>query len=146
MQRIHFSLPDAQLSVLRTDDGGFVEASLQGLQGRLATVLSDVLPYLTIPQFRLISRSSSSPTIIRGRAGSGKTSVGLYRLARAGQEAAARNAAATAPGIEPAASRLLVLTFNRALKTYVDLSTEEADLEDIFLQLTRAPEPARGAA
>jgi ABC-2 type transport system ATP-binding protein len=28
----------------------------------------------------------------------------------------------------------------------VDLSTEEADLEDIFLQLTRAPEPARGAA
>jgi ABC-2 type transport system ATP-binding protein len=28
----------------------------------------------------------------------------------------------------------------------VDLSTEEADLEDIFLQLTRSPEPARGAA
>ena len=128
LHRFDFWLPDAQLSVLRTDDGGFVEASLQGLQGRLATVLSDVLPYLTIPQFRLISRSSSSPTIIRGRAGSGKTSVGLYRLARAGQEAAARNAKTTAPGIEPPASRLLVLTFNRALKTYVDLSTEEMGL------------------
>jgi DNA helicase-2/ATP-dependent DNA helicase PcrA len=123
-----FHLPDAHIKVVRRDDGTFIESSLIGLHGRLATVLSDVLPYLTVPQFRLISRSSDSPTIIRGRAGSGKTSVGLYRLARAGHEAAVRNAASTAPGIEPAAPRLLVLTFNKALKTYVDLSTEEMGL------------------
>ena len=126
LHRFKFKLPDQSLVVVRTE-GGFIEESLASVRGALNKALVDILPNLTVQQFRLINASGPTPTIIRGRAGSGKTSVGLYRLVRAGL---ARISGA-GEDAQPASDRLLALTFNKSLQSFVETSTEQMGLGHI---------------
>ncbi len=75
--------------------------------------LPDVLSLLTPQQYRLITASRSNPVIIQGSAGSGKTTVALYRvswLTFAGDDA-------TEAPVDP--SKVLIVMFNRALASFV---------------------------
>jgi DNA helicase-2/ATP-dependent DNA helicase PcrA len=98
---------------LTADDEGF--ASTEGAR-RLPTHvdgLPDVLALLTPAQYRLITASRDRPVIIQGRAGSGKTTVALYRVAwltYADEDAAA---APVDPG------KVLIVMFNKALSRFV---------------------------
>jgi DNA helicase IV len=75
--------------------------------------LPDVLSLLTPTQYRLITASRQQPVIIQGRAGSGKTTVALYRVAWL---TFADEQATEAP-IDPA--KVLIVMFNKALSTFV---------------------------
>jgi DNA helicase-2/ATP-dependent DNA helicase PcrA len=76
-------------------------------------ILGDLRAWLTPEQYRLISQGRSQPLILRGRAGSGKTSVALHRVAWLAQADETRST----PPIDP--SRVLIVMFNKALSTYV---------------------------
>jgi DNA helicase IV len=78
-----------------------------------AAGLPDVLALLTPVQYRLITASRHNPVIIQGRAGSGKTTVALYRVAwlTFADEQAAE------PPVDPA--KVLIVMFNKALSTFV---------------------------
>lgn len=75
--------------------------------------LGDLRALLTPAQYRLIASSRSQPLIVRGRAGSGKTSIALHRVAwlAYGGESGERAA------VDPA--RVLIVMFNRALADFV---------------------------
>lgn len=84
--------------------------------------LPDIRALLTPEQYRLITSDRRRPLIIQGRAGSGKTTVALYRLAYL-----------TAPEAEPSGAaldpkRVLIVMFNRALQTFVARSLEDVEL------------------
>lgn len=75
--------------------------------------LPDVLALLTPTQYRLITASRTKPVIIQGRAGSGKTTVALYRVAWLTYA----DEGATEPPVDP--SNVLIVMFNRALSSFV---------------------------
>jgi DNA helicase-2/ATP-dependent DNA helicase PcrA len=70
--------------------------------------LPDIAGLIDPEQFELITRPTSGPVVIRGTAGSGKTTVALHRIAYLAYE----NPAIDSP-------RTLVLVFSRALRDYV---------------------------
>lgn len=75
--------------------------------------LLDITP--TDEQLKIVSRNRPGIEIIRGAAGSGKTTTALLRLSSLAGMAAARKARENLPG--PA--QILVLTFNRTLSGYI---------------------------
>ncbi len=84
--------------------------------------LPDVRALLTPEQYRLIASDRERPLIIQGRAGSGKTTVALYRVAYL----AAPEAAATGAPLDP--HRVLIVMFNRALQQFVERSLADVEL------------------
>lgn len=94
--------------------------------------LPDVLSLLTPEQYRLITSDRYSPVIIQGRAGSGKTTVALYRvswLTFADEEAAV-------PPIDPA--KVLIVMFNKALSSFVRKGLAALHLQDVQLDTFHA--------
>ncbi len=88
-------------------------------------VLSSVTP--TPEQLRIISRTLVGVEVIRGAAGSGKTTTAIFRLR--GLAALFANRRQSIQSQEPV--RALILTYNRTLRGYVDqLAAEQAALED----------------
>jgi DNA helicase-2/ATP-dependent DNA helicase PcrA len=90
--------------------------------------LPDVLALLTPEQYRLITASRGQPLIIQGRAGSGKTTVALYRVAWLTY---APEDGATVRPVEP--SKVLIVMFNKALSTFVAQSLRHLRLEGVRL-------------
>ena len=101
------------------------------LPGLLMRVLQDVTP--TPEQLVILTDSGPGFRLIRGAAGSGKTSAALLRLRQlcSARMARKRRLAATDP------IRVLVLTFNRTLSGYVEhLAREQVDASaDISLEV-----------
>jgi DNA helicase II / ATP-dependent DNA helicase PcrA len=126
---------------LRTAQGKFeLFAGELGFQSQLerarpptkADGLPDVLSLLTPEQYRLITSDRYSPVIIQGRAGSGKTTVALYRvswLTFADEEA-------TVPPIDPA--KVLVVMFNKALSGFVRGGLNALHLQGVQLDTFHA--------
>lgn len=71
--------------------------------------LPDIAALIDPAQFELISRADSGPVIIRGGAGSGKTTVALHRIAWLAYQAPHRFAP----------HKILVVVWGRALRDYV---------------------------
>ena len=121
---------------LRNDAGRFElvagDHGFRPLVGELrgptrADGLPDVLALLTPAQYRLIAASRDNPVIIQGRAGSGKTSVALYRVAWltfAGEDA-------TEAPVDP--SRVLIVMFNKALSSFVRKGLRALNLDAVHL-------------
>lgn len=78
--------------------------------------LPDILALITPEQYQLITASRHAPVILQGRAGSGKTTVALYRVSWL----ASPDAIPDAAPVDPA--RTLIVMFNRALRTYIEQS------------------------
>ncbi|HNS97352.1 MAG TPA: AAA family ATPase [Polyangiaceae bacterium] len=76
------------------------------------TGLPDILALLSREQYRVIAQHSDSPIILQGRAGSGKTSVALYRVAWMANPVMEGKVA-----VDP--SRVLIVMFNKALSLFV---------------------------
>ncbi len=89
--------------------------------------LGDLRAWLTAEQYALIAASRTRPLIIQGRAGSGKTSVAMHRVAWL---AFPPEDASYAP-VDP--SRVLVVMFNKALSTFVRSTLAPLGLEKVQL-------------
>ena len=90
--------------------------------------LSDVLALITPEQYRLITASRGQPLIVQGRAGSGKTTVALYRVAWLTY---APDDDTTIVPVDP--SKVLIVMFNKALSTFVAQSLRRLKLEGVRL-------------
>ncbi len=95
-------------------------STLQGLPGLAAL--------LTPEQYRLIAQTRTRPVIIQGRAGSGKTSVALHRVAWL-------TYASDDPSAPPpiARDRVLVVMFNKALSKFVSASLRDLGMEGVVV-------------
>src|SRR5262249_25237700 len=80
----------------------------EGTRQRADKHLPDIAGLIDPEQFRLITRPSSGFVVVRGTAGSGKTTVALHRIAYLAYEE---------PAID--SDRTLVLVFSSALRDYV---------------------------
>ena len=101
---------------------GFEHA--QGASASSEGGLGELRALLTETQHRLVVTSRQRPLIVRGRAGSGKTSVALHRVAQltyAGNDPGER-------AVDPAG--VLVVMFNRALKTFTENLMAPLGLQD----------------
>ena len=106
-------------------------------------ILGDLRAWLTPAQYRLISQGRTRPLILRGRAGSGKTSVALHRVAFLAQPDEARGASPVDP------SRVLIVMFNKALASFVQgllapLGLERAQLHTFHAWALAAAKRAYG--
>lgn len=89
--------------------------------------LLDIRGLLTSEQYRQISTAHRQPLIIQGKAGSGKTTVGLYRLSFL----AYTNKEEGIVGIDP--RKLLIITYNIALNNYVKSLLSDIGLDEAAL-------------
>ncbi len=113
--------------VLVASDQGFVDPGEAPARRVPQVGLDDILGLLTPEQYRLITASRTQPVIIQGRAGSGKTSVALYRvswLTWADPDAAA-------PPVDP--SRVLLVMFNKGLSRFVRATLQRLGLDGVTL-------------
>lgn len=85
------------------------------------TGLPDILGLVTPEQYRLITSTRDRPVVLLGRAGSGKTTVALYRVSWLTYPHGDR------PGIDP--SDVLIVMFNRALRDFVSQLLQPLGLE-----------------
>jgi DNA helicase-2/ATP-dependent DNA helicase PcrA len=112
LRRLDVSTETGTVSVVASESGFAVPAERSRAKDP-ETGLPDILALITREQYRLITASRERPVIIQGRAGSGKTTVALYRVAWLaypdGEEGA--------PPVDPA--RVLIVMFNKALSTFV---------------------------
>lgn len=83
--------------------------------------LPDVLSLITPEQFRLITEDAQTAVLIQGVAGSGKTTVGLYRLAWL-----LRNSKAELDTVA-------IVVRNPALKTYIERALPSIELEGLHV-------------
>lgn len=90
--------------------------------------LPDIRALLTREQYSLITASRKRPIIIQGRAGSGKTTVALYRVYYLTQPD-------ERPGALPPVSpeNVLVVMFNRALRSFVEGTATSLGLAGVKL-------------
>ena len=110
---------------LVSSDGTFIYESGPKPPSSLSG-LPSLAAMLTPEQYALITRSRDRPVIIQGRAGSGKTSVALHRIAWLTY--ASENKDAPPP---IAKERILVVMFNKALSTFVGSSLKELGMEGV---------------
>ncbi|MEI7893951.1 MAG: UvrD-helicase domain-containing protein [Myxococcales bacterium] len=89
--------------------------------------LGDLRALLTTTQYELITRSRSQPLIIQGRAGSGKTSVAMHRVAWLAYAAEDTDYVPVDP------SRVLVVMFNKALSSFVRTTLAPLGLNKVQL-------------
>ncbi len=90
----------------------------------VGAALPDIRALLSAEQYRLITASRERPVIIQGRAGSGKTTVALYRMSWLTY---APEGDTSVRPIDP--SRVLIVMFNAALRSFVQTSLEPLHLE-----------------
>ena len=121
---VHAELRDADGTHVLVSDGEQLvpEAALTRATATAGT-LPDIRALLTPQQYRLITASHTKPVIIQGRAGSGKTTVALYRVSRL---TFAAEDDPTARPVDP--SRVLIVMFNAALRSFVQTSLEPLKL------------------
>ncbi len=105
---------DRSVLMLRSEDGSWRKAdgsvsSMSGKEEKSDHRLPEITALISRDQFRAITRPESSVVLLQGGAGSGKTTVGLHRIAYLAYQDAAR--------FQP--SRILVVMFNRALQQYI---------------------------
>ena len=100
----------AALRVYQADGGGErrLGAAPDGVAVRADKHLPDIAGLIDPDQFELITRASSGLVVVRGTAGSGKTTVALHRIAYLAYADAAVDG-----------DRTLVVVFSRALRDYV---------------------------
>ncbi len=84
--------------------------------------LPDIRALLTKEQYELITSSNTKPVIIQGQAGSGKTTVALYRVSYL------MFSEANEYPVDP--KNVLIVMFNRALQSFVSKNLESLNLED----------------
>lgn len=108
-------------------DGSFALATGPRPPSSLAG-LPSLAALLTPAQYQLITRSRDRPVIIQGRAGSGKTSVALHRVAWL-------TYASDAPDAPPpiAKERVLVVMFNKALSRFVASSLHDLGMDGVVI-------------
>jgi len=137
---VHAELRDATGTHVLVSDGEQLvpEAELTRTTATAGT-LPDIRALLTPQQYRLITTSHTKPVIIQGRAGSGKTTVALYRVSRL---TFAAEDDPTARPVDP--SRVLIVMFNAALRSFVQTSLEPLRLEQAELATFHHWAPRRG--
>ncbi|MEZ4407541.1 MAG: hypothetical protein R3A52_13850 [Polyangiales bacterium] len=115
-ERYAAKLEGGQLSAVRppTEDERRAAAKTRGrlgvgVDGREDKHLPEIPSLIDPRQFELLSRPSSGLVVIQGGAGSGKTTIGLHRMAYL----AFNNPRRFAP------DRMMVVVFNRALARYI---------------------------
>ncbi|HUI28154.1 MAG TPA: 3'-5' exonuclease, partial [Candidatus Kryptonia bacterium] len=96
---------------------------LEGSRRRIDKHLPDIAGLIDPAQFELITRPSSGFVVIRGTAGSGKTTVALHRIAYLAYDD---------PTIDSA--KTLVLVFSRALRDYVGHVLPALGVEHVHVQ------------
>lgn len=106
---------------------GFHAHGDTGPTARDVSGLPDVTALLTKEQHALITASLERPVIIQGRAGSGKTTVALYRLSWLTYPDKGEGD----PLVDP--SRVLVVMFNKALSSFVRRELEQLGLGEVQL-------------
>jgi DNA helicase-2/ATP-dependent DNA helicase PcrA len=111
---------------LTATEGGFAAPAGQPARATHGG-LGDLRAWLTPEQYGLIAASRTRPLIIQGRAGSGKTSVAMHRVAWL---TFAPEDASFAP-VDPA--RVLVVMFNKALTSFVRTTLAPLGLERVKL-------------
>lgn len=91
-------------------DGSWVAPeTLRGREEREDHRLPDIVSLITREQFAVITRPEAGVVLLRGRAGSGKTTVALHRVAWLHYQDPVR--------FRP--DRMLIVMFNKALQTYI---------------------------
>ena len=94
----------------RTPTGDFVPPDVANARAeRQELGLPDIVSLITREQFGVIARPDAGVVLLRGRAGSGKTTVALHRIAWLHYQDPARFSA----------ERTLIVMFNKALQTYI---------------------------
>lgn len=83
--------------------------------------LPDIVSLITREQFGVITRPEAGVVLLRGRAGSGKTTVALHRVAWLHFQDAAR--------FRP--DRMLIVMFNKALQTYIARVLPELGIQGV---------------
>jgi DNA helicase-2/ATP-dependent DNA helicase PcrA len=86
--------------------------------------LREITPLIDRTQFDLITRPDSGLVVIQGGAGSGKTTIGLHRLAYLAYQDSQRFRA----------DRTLVVVFNDALARYISLVLPALDVKDVAIR------------
>lgn len=125
IQSLAYSDVEREALVVRTDQGFELRVdTARSLDAQ--TGLPDILAFLSREQYRLIAQEKGQPIIIQGRAGSGKTSVALYRVAWLTNPVAGTQAA-----VDP--SRVLIVMFNKALSLFVRQALPSLGLERAVL-------------
>lgn len=128
LSRVELRTTDGAHVLVQGDDGTLQPESDRMYAPRPAGTLPDIRALLTPKQYALITSSRGAPVVIQGRAGSGKTTVALYRVSWLTY--AAEEDPNAAP-IDP--SRVLIVMFNRALANFVDRSLAPLRLENAKL-------------
>ena len=100
---------------------------LQGSRRRLDKRLPDIAGLIDEDQFALITRPTSGFVVIRGTAGSGKTTVALHRIAWMAFEDASINS-----------PRTLFLVFSTALRDYVSHVLPALDVPKVAVDTFRS--------
>ncbi|KAB8033128.1 UvrD-helicase domain-containing protein [Fluviispira multicolorata] len=127
--------PNGIANIIRLEDGTFIELEQTHTIDNKEIILAkpqqeglqDLISLLTPEQYKLITQKTSEPLIIQGRAGSGKTSVALHRVAWLLWEDLETQQNNNGLG---AKTRVLVVMFNRALQNFVSQSIKLLKLED----------------
>lgn len=83
--------------------------------------LPDIVALITRDQFEVLTRPDSGVVVLRGQAGSGKTTVALHRIAYLHYHDPDRFAL----------SRVLVVMFNKALQTYIRRALGDLDIAGV---------------
>jgi DNA helicase-2/ATP-dependent DNA helicase PcrA len=83
--------------------------------------LPDIVALITPDQFGVLTRSDSGVVVLRGQAGSGKTTVALHRIAYLRYQDPERFRL----------DRVLVVMFNKALQTYIRKALGDLELEGV---------------
>ncbi|MES2642149.1 MAG: UvrD-helicase domain-containing protein [Myxococcota bacterium] len=86
--------------------------------------LPDIVSLITREQFQVIARPTAGVVLLRGRAGSGKTTVALHRIAYLHFQDPQR--------FRP--ERMLVVMFNKALQTYISRVLPELGVQGVTVE------------
>lgn len=121
LRRVDLRSRDGKYAIVANDLGFELEGARRPRGPEIG--LPDVLALLTPQQYRLITANRGNPLMIQGRAGSGKTTVALHRVAWLTY---ADEDSSEAP-VDP--SKVLIVMFNKALSMFVKSTLKPLKLE-----------------
>lgn len=123
LTRVELRVSGASHTLVAGEDGLVAEDALTRSRPAAGT-LPDIRALLSSEQYDLITSSRKRPVILQGRAGSGKTTVALYRVSWLTYAPEEDN---TAEPVDP--SKVLIVMFNAALRSFVQSSLSALKLE-----------------